>query len=70
MGAMGEPWHDEVSGEAMAKHPSSASSVIAGLDPAIHAVTFQQEEIAVCGDASAWMPWSSHGMTRVWQGKG
>ena len=48
MGAMVEPWHDEV-GVVSGKDPSSVSSVIAERDPAIHAVTFPLGEALPSG---------------------
>jgi hypothetical protein len=42
---------------------SSQTFVIAGLDPAIHAVTVPQPEASIGGWGTAWMPWSGHGMT-------
>ncbi|WP_213215776.1 hypothetical protein [Roseibium polysiphoniae] len=39
------------------------SFVIAGLDPAIHAVSSLKIEVVPRGKVTAWMPWSGHGMT-------
>ncbi|MEP2438179.1 MAG: hypothetical protein ABJH93_14890, partial [Roseibium sp.] len=63
--------------------PAAPTAVIAGPDPAIHAVPAPQIEVVLRGMVTAWMPWSSHGMTegmrgsplaaasyRVWVGHG
>ncbi len=39
------------------------AAVIAGLDPAIHAVPSLQIEMVLRVKVTAWMSWSSHGMT-------
>jgi len=44
---------------------SPLSAVIAGPDPAIHAVSCPQIEVVLMGKVTAWMPWSSHGMTEA-----
>jgi len=44
---------------------TALSAVIAGPDPAIHAASCLQIEAVLCVKDTAWMPWSSHGMTEL-----
>jgi hypothetical protein len=54
------PWssHGMTTGKRLRQTPNVV--VIAGLDPAIHAVAVAQDMTV-----TEWMPWSSHGMTTV-----
>ncbi len=40
-------------------------AVIAGPDPAIHAVSYLQIEAVLRGSVMAGMPWSNHGLTEL-----
>ncbi|QFS96914.1 hypothetical protein FIV06_05760 [Labrenzia sp. THAF191b] len=60
---VGEPRRPDESPN-LSTHP-----VIAGLDPAIHPMTFVHRKASPIWGVSAWIPWSSHGMTELRKGK-
>ncbi len=57
------PWEGPIPAVMRDKVYFTLAAVIAGLDPAIHAVPSLQIEMVLRVKVTAWMSWSSHGMT-------
>ncbi len=62
MDAMVEPWHDAVESLSPSRHALSRSLqdlILQSIPIALHTGSLSS------GTATAWMPWSSHGMTSL-----